>query len=375
MTLKTLWYSEYEGEDRSWTLESSDFVDFNLVVGRNATGKSRLVAVVSGLCQMLSGKNTSIFDSGHYKAEIELGDTIYHWELKMEQKNVILERLCVNGDLRMERGENGSGKIYYQAEDKFMSFQQQSDTMTLQQRRDALQHPYIVELADWAKGALTYFFNRSFTNTELVTLSFIRSTSNLGENTTGEVIAAYARSFEKFGQAYDEAIIADMKEIGYQLDDVGATNASALSIGFSVPDEVIAMFVVESDRPDHKISQGSMSQGMFRALGLICQINAAVFAKEHTLLLIDDIGEGLDYERSVALLKVLMRHSQESKLQVILTTNDRFIMNTVPLENWSYLKRNMSSVHSYTSRNNPEKFESFKFLGLSNFDFFTSVDF
>jgi predicted ATP-dependent endonuclease of OLD family len=374
MTLKNLWYSEYEGESKCWALDSADFVDFNLVVGRNATGKSRLIAVISGLCQILSGKNTNIFDSGHYKAEIQLGDSVYLLEIKLREKNVELEKLSVNGELRMLRGYDGKGEIYYQDEGKFMPFIQQSDTLTLQQRRDALQHPYIVALADWAKGALTYFFNRSFTNHELITLSYINSPSNSNQNAAGELIASYARAFQKFKEPYDRAIIADMKAIGYNLDDVGADHASSL-MGLQVPDEVISMYVVESDRPDHKISQGAMSQGMFRALGLICQVNAAAFAKEHTLILIDDIGEGLDYERSVGLLDVLMRHSKDSNIQVILTTNDRFIMNSVPLENWSYLKRDKSIVRAYTSRSNPEKFENFKFLGLSNFDFFTSAEF
>jgi AAA15 family ATPase/GTPase len=36
-------------------LEDSDFAQINLVVGRNATGKTRLINVLGGVCKILSG--------------------------------------------------------------------------------------------------------------------------------------------------------------------------------------------------------------------------------------------------------------------------------------------------------------------------------
>jgi len=114
---------------------------------------------------------------------------------------------------------------------------------------------------------------------------------------------------------------------------------------------------------------------MFRALALVIHINVASFGKQRTLVLVDDIGEGLDFERSASLIDVLTRHAKETDLQIIMTTNDRFVMNRVPLEYWSLLRRTGATVHAYTERNCPKEFAEFKYMGLSNFDFFTSATF
>ena len=55
-----------------------------------------------------------------------------------------------------------------------------------------------------------------------------------------------------------------------------------------------------------------------------------------------------------------------------MATNDRFVMNRVPLEYWSVIRRlpNMSKIYNY--QNSKELFDNFEFTGLSNFDFFSS---
>lgn len=56
-------------------------------------------------------------------------------------------------------------------------------------------------------------------------------------------------------------------------------------------------------------------------------------------IVIDDIGERLDYERSCALIELLMSKATTQQVQLIMTTNDRFVMNKVPLEAWTVLHR------------------------------------
>jgi hypothetical protein len=53
-----------------------------------------------------------------------------------------------------------------------------------------------------------------------------------------------------------------------------------------------------------------------------------------------------------------------------MTTNDQFVMNHVPLEEWSVLKREGSKVRVYNKDNAREQFEYFRFIGMSNFTFF-----
>ncbi len=55
-----------------------------------------------------------------------------------------------------------------------------------------------------------------------------------------------------------------------------------------------------------------------------------------------------------------------------MSTNDRFVMNHVPLTEWSVLRRSGNRVVVHNHENSPEAFERFEFTGLSNFDFFAT---
>ena len=89
-------------------------------------------------------------------------------------------------------------------------------------------------------------------------------------------------------------------------------------------------------------------------------------------MLIDDIGEGLDFERSTALIKLLIDKAKESAVQLIMTTNDRFTMNSVPLEYWSVIHRVGGKCRVFNYDNSRKIFDEFVYTGLSNFDFFAT---
>ncbi len=55
-----------------------------------------------------------------------------------------------------------------------------------------------------------------------------------------------------------------------------------------------------------------------------------------------------------------------------MATNDRFIMNRVPIEYWSVIRRLPNKAQICNYRNYKEVFDDFEFTGLSNFDFFSS---
>jgi hypothetical protein len=91
-----------------------------------------------------------------------------------------------------------------------------------------------------------------------------------------------------------------------------------------------------------------------------------------TCILIDDIGEGLDYERSTALIKLLINKCLKSKSQIVLTTNDKFIMNNTDLEYWNVIIRDKGIISLVNKKKDPILFEQFRFTGLNNFDFFST---
>jgi hypothetical protein len=184
---------------------------------------------------------------------------------------------------------------------------------------------------------------------------------------TNQVVGIYRKGEKDFGDSFKEAIKADMAEIGYLIDDVGTITPTSLVIQGSPP--IVGMYVRESDLGDIT-DQGDMSQGMFRALSIIIQLNYSGLSKKPSCILIDDIGEGLDFERSCSLIKLLVNKAEQSSVQLVMATNDRFVMNTVPLESWTVLRRVGGKIKVYNHENSKKRFDEFKFTGMNNFDFF-----
>ena len=113
---------------------------------------------------------------------------------------------------------------------------------------------------------------------------------------------------------------------------------------------------------------------MFRVLSLIIQVNyLEINLNDHLTILIDDIGEGLDFDRSTNLIKLLIEKAEnlKDKIQLVMTTNDRFVMNNVPLDYWTVIDKADGEINFYTKKTHPDAFENFEDIGLNNFDFFS----
>ncbi len=375
--IKSISYEEYVGDPRNWRLDTCDFTQMNLVVGKNSTGKSRLVNVIGGLCNLLRGDQSG-FDSGSYSVQIEIDSKLYSYLVGFQSGNVTHEILRVNNEVRLERADDGRGKIYYEQQDDFIDFEIPKNVVAIQHRQDRLQHSFVVELSAWAKSCKSYGFGTKFGADEFVLWSSLQSkmSGEKGKPNFGSLIHRYTEIFHKHREVFDQAIISDMKQLGYELTEVGVDDLRALiaSSNIELSEPMLGLFVVEAERKA-RLPQNQMSQGMFRALALVIHINAEVLEGKKSILLVDDIGEGLDFERSVGLIELLIRHATNAGIQVIMTSNDRFVMNKVPLEYWVVLRREKSLVRAFTARNSAKAFEDFKFIGLSNFDFFASATF
>ena len=151
--------------------------------------------------------------------------------------------------------------------------------------------------------------------------------------------------------------------------------ATAIGIGGVSGAALLGLVTVERDLGILRNPQLTMSQGMFRALALLIHLNLAIFSHEKRLLLIDDIGEGLDYERATNIIGLVISAAEKEHIQVLMTSNDRFVMNHVPLDHWIVFERTERIVKAFTPKTSPKVFEDFKFIGLSNFDFFKDTRF
>lgn len=159
-----------------------------------------------------------------------------------------------------------------------------------------------------------------------------------------------------------EHIITQTRLLGYPLEEI-----TAKEIGDS-----FRTVIFREEDVNAVLIGPFLSKGMFRTICLLVYMEY-LSGKEHSsLLLIDDFCEGLDYERSTKLGKFVFDFCLKHDIQLIAASNDTYLMDVVDLKYWNILQRQGGNITSINAKDNPELFNSFRFTGLSNFDFFSS---
>jgi hypothetical protein len=277
--------------------------------------------------------------------------------------------------MRLKRGLDGVGEIYYQKENRKIKFQAPENELAAFARRDAIQHPFLEDLYDWGKSVRHYYFGKTLGQDRLI--FFAKAEEKKGKQPIdpkdiNSVVNIFKSGKDQFGESFTDPIISSMRDIGYDLEDIGIAPMKGITFESPVPvGELFGIYTKESDLND-VTDQTDMSQGMFRTLSLIIQLTYSQMMSKPLCILVDDVGEGLDYDRSSALIRLLISKIENSPSQLIMSTNNRFIMNNVPLRFWSIAHRTGNVCKMFNYRNARSMFEAFEMTGLSNFDLFSS---
>ena len=146
MQLESVSYTQFEGEPEEWKIENFSFGNINLVVGKNATGKTRTLNIIQGLGNLVSGDVKLKFRSGNYKVTFNNEGKKTTYFLKYQNSKVIKEKLVLGtDDVKLDRGPGGEGKIYVVESDRSMKFQAPPSELACVNRRDNVQHPFCGE--------------------------------------------------------------------------------------------------------------------------------------------------------------------------------------------------------------------------------------
>lgn len=370
MILKSIEYSEYDGTPNEWRLRNCSLDTINLIVGENASGKSKILNIIGNLGSLLSGERPA-FRSANFKVGFDNDGTKLNYVLVCDKGSVIKERLDIGRRNLLSRSGDGAGEIYYQRLKRKLHFQVPPLQVASVARRDSIQHPFLDDLNHWGDGVRHYYFG-----TDMGISSFgLPMREQEGQllpkaifRMPQMVVPAFIDGQKRFGAHFVKSIIEDMGRIGYELTDIFTSPPFGLD---NLPEPTLALHVKEADLAG-STSQNNMSQGMFRALALIIQITYTQLADSPACILIDDIGEGLDYKRSTALVNLLIDRVKGTTTQLIMASNDRFVMNTIPLTYWSVVQRLGNLSRMMNQRNSPQLFKDFELTGLNNFDFFST---
>lgn len=369
MRLISIRYSQYLNQNNEWKLDHTDFGHINLIIGKNASGKSRTINILSGLAGLLSGKRKPTLLSANYEVSFlnEKNENI-DYVLYIDDSQVVKESLVVDGKAVLQRDSTGRGKIFAVQLGADIDFQTPLNELTSSVRRDDIQHPFFNDLYVWANSVCVYQFGTPLGKDQMILSSEGEDNNFSSKNEITTVVEKFRDGEMNFGKKFVDVIIKDMKLVGYNLEEIGVEKPTS----FVAKINLLGLYVKEKDLVPH-IDQQEMSQGMFRALSLVTQLNYSLLKEQSSCVIIDDIGEGLDFERSTNLINLLINKSEKKKLQLIMSTNDRFVMNNVPLEYWSIVQRTKNGKGSklLNYKNSKEIFDEFRFTGLNNFDFFS----
>ena len=381
MRLDFVEYCQDKDLPSEWRLERCQLGNVNLIVGKNASGKSRMLRSIKFLSDFLSGEEKLSRLDGRLREwkltfDSHNEDNKKVYILKVENSLVIEESYTIGSKFYLKRDESGEGKIWAKQLEKEIDFQTPTNEVAAFHRRDSIQHPFFDKVYTWASLLRYYEFGTDLGRSSLDVInteSVAIIKKNIDFKNKDHVIRIFKLGEKELGESFIESIKSDMLSVGYRIDEIGTKtpSTSIFQEGKSYLLEVKPqyIYVQESDLKD-KTEQSIISQGMFRVLSLIIQVNYSLLAKNPSCILIDDIGEGLDFERSSAMIELLVKKAETGLVQLIMTTNDSFVMNGVPLDYWSVIERKPGLAKLHNIHNSKPIFDDFKFIGLNNFDFF-----
>jgi energy-coupling factor transporter ATP-binding protein EcfA2 len=361
MILKSFEYFEFINDKKFWAIKSFELEKINLFTAKNATGKSRTIKAIHLL-------STSIMDNyfndhANYAVEFSDGSEKYHYVFSNDGKKVVSEKLIKDNTTLLYRDGTGKGEIFTAQLNRNIDFQAQENKLAIS-RRDKLQYPYLEKIHLWANSLHYYSFGTSMKQEYGKAIDDKHTILYDNSDNSVEIFAIGELEFDK---EFKESVLSSMNSIGYNLSVIDIQRW--LNSNINVRSEDYTLFVSERDN-DAIINQYAMSQGMFRALSIIIHLTYHAMMKIPTTILIDDIGEGLDFERSTKLIKLLIELAEKNdNIQLIMSTNDRFVMNNVPLEYWQVIQRKGGECRIYNYQNSKEIFDEFAYTGLNNFDF------
>lgn len=340
--------------DNHWKVNHLSFTDSNLIVGVNSTGKTRVMHTIDLLVKILTQQRDLNWGATWQLGFVDDNEDKYAYEfttVPTGSGSVRFERLEVNGVVKVQRRRDGSVAIWNNATQSQDSVFPPEDKLVIHSNRDTKRYPYLERIAQWAERSFGFKFGNISPNMQL----------NLQEYDLLTSVDQIPELYRSLSPASKQKVLDQMNQIGFPVELITATE-SRYGIMLKVSEHGLA-------KP---LAHFKLSQGMFRSLALVIFIEYLLLQKNPAMLIIDDLCEGLDYQRATKLGKLVFDQCASSQIQLIATSNDSFLMDVIDLDKWNLLRRSGNAVEAINIRNSPELFERFKFTGMSNFDFLSS---
>ncbi|MDM8548615.1 AAA family ATPase [Desulfobacterales bacterium HSG2] len=332
-----------------WTMDEIDLQSFNLIVGKNAVGKSRTLRLPSAFADMIT-QNSSVYIGNWEFTFIADDNQKICYNINSSFKS-IREKILVDGKSVLERDHKVT-KLYSQTKQDFDEISPPDKKLVLHVRRDKREYPFLEHIVEWAEKTHTFKFGQVHPN------SFAGGDRSEKHLKTMEDVPAL---IEELTDTSKKDVIDEFNEIGYDIENFYAKKEGDKDILY-----------VREKKLTYDLRQNLLSQGMFRAISLITFIHYLTDRNNAKTIIVDDLCEGLDYERATKLGKLIFEKFRDRGVQLIVSSNDCFLMDVINIRYWNVLVRENARIRVYNYKNSKDKFDDFKYSGLSNSDLFSS---
>jgi predicted ATPase len=328
-----------------WNVENIQFNPMlTLLVGASGVGKTRILNLINGLCEIAQGKS---FNGLVWRVEIEQDGRNYIWEGEFELKE---EQEITTGPKSKENkfalvSEHISSKgetIVSRSKDSFIYKGQK--LIKLDDTKSA------VELlkGECSIRPIHYGFSQCFNLnvtdnaihiSPIVDISQMQSLNRIIIKAMDN-LSPLERLFllrESKLKEFD-LICQKFQEIFPTVEKVDFTLAKTFN------DTLVPILVIKEKNVPTWIRQDGISSGMMRTL---LQIITLVLANDGDVIMIDEFENGLGVNCINELADLIME--PEADIQVVMTSHHPYIINAIPVKDWKILTRNGSDVHVHTA--------------------------
>ena len=331
-----LQYFSYKTDQ--WHLKAMKLNQQTLVVGENATGKTKMQTALFRVIDTILMKPVAPTLEKVFVAAFSFltssGKNLYY-TISVVDGKISSESLFYDEKDKLAERENGKCSFY--GDQDIVLPEKMS---VLQAKTDLNKYPEAASVIEWANTSRRISFSSLHP-------TMVEKTPTIED------------MYKTLEASEISGIVEDLNELGYhfqefKLYDLGENMPFAYLKEQGVSKEIFAM---------------DMSNGLYRVLYILLYM-FYVSKQNVKFITIDDLGEGLDYNRSTKLGKIMFDFCKEHDIQLIASSNDNFLMDTVDLNDWLILCREGSEVSGISNLTHPRLFERFKRTGLRNFDIF-----
>lgn len=338
MILSDFKYKELNG----WQLTGLLLNDLNLVVGYNATGKTKTINALSNVIRFIKGELNDIAPSFCCSMTFK-NSGLLKFSFEVKEGKVVSETLEKDGYSLIQRTENNA---FIKGE----AINPPNTKLILQIRRDTIKYPEFEEIIQWAEFTFIFVFS-NVTNSPNSLSPYLVSKEPI-----------LSAMFEAIPDDKKQLLIDNIRSLDYPIDNIQVLKA----------ENGHKMLYLNESGIDTPLIPFDLSNGMFRVFCVLLYMTYCTIQAKARCLVIDDMGEGLDYKRSEKLGKILFDYCHQNGIQLIVTSNDSFLMNVVDLEYLIILQRKGNIVNCLNSVTDHELFKKFARTGLNNFDMLSS---